>query len=156
LAQPLLDERALLALPTKWRRAPNPIDLKVLAKEDWIVGSRGADDVLLAERACAVAGFAPRITHTVDDYDLMLQMVAAGLGIGFAPELVLQGASARAVVLRRPAGAPLYRRIYALTRVGLTGSPLVKALLSELPRSSHQSPSASISGTSRKPAGVSS
>lgn len=156
LAHPLLEERVLLALPAEWRRARNPIDLKLLANEDWIVGSRGADDVLLAERACATAGFAPRMTHTVDDYDLMLQMVAAGLGIGFAPELVLQGPAAKAVVLRKAAGAPLYRSIYALTRVGLAGSPLVKTLLSELPRSSHQSPSASTSGSSRKPAGVNS
>jgi DNA-binding transcriptional LysR family regulator len=156
LAQPLLEEPVLLALPAKWRSARNPLDLKLLKNEDWIVGSRGADDVLLAERACAIAGFAPRMTHTVDDYDLMLQMVAAGLGIGFAPELVLQGASAKAVTLRKTAGAPLHRSIYALTRNGLAGSPLVTALLSELLRSSHQSPSASMSGTNRKPAGVSS
>ena len=150
----LLQERILLALPPKWRRARNPVDLRQFADEDWIVGSRGGDDLQLAERACALAGFAPRVTHMVDDYELMLQVVAAGLGIGFAPELGLTAPAAKAVVLRKAAGAPLYRSIYALTRVGLAGSPLVKALLSELPRSSHQSPSASISGTSRSPAGV--
>jgi DNA-binding transcriptional LysR family regulator len=155
LALPLLEEAVLLALPAKWRRARNPLDLRLLKNEDWIVGSRGSDDVQLAERACAVAGFAPRMTHTVDDYELMLQMVAAGLGIGFAPKLALQGARAKTVVLRRATGAPLYRRIYALTRAGLAGSALVKAVLSELPRVSHQSPSASISGTRRRPASVS-
>jgi DNA-binding transcriptional LysR family regulator len=50
----------------------------------------------LAERACAVAGFAPRLTHTVDDYDLLLRMVAAGLGVGFVPELALRLPSADA------------------------------------------------------------
>jgi DNA-binding transcriptional LysR family regulator len=132
LAQPLLEERVLLALPAKWRRERNPIDLKRLGAEDWIVGSRGADDLHLAERACAVAGFAPRITHTVDDYDLMLQMVAANLGIGFVPELALQAPSAKTVVLRTAAGVPLHRRIYALTRGTLAGSRLLQALLSEL------------------------
>ena len=153
MAVPLLQERILLALPKPgcWR---NPIDLRQLAGEDWIVGSRGPDDLQLAERACAPAGFVPRVTHMVDDYELMLQMVAAGLGIGFVPELGLNYPSARNVVLRQAAGAALHRRIYALTRAGSADSPLVKALLSELPRSSHQSPSASMSGTSRKPTAV--
>ena len=132
LAHPLLEERVLLALPASWRRAGNPVELKRLATEDWIVGSRGTDDLQLAERACGVVGFAPRITHTVDDYDLMLQMVAAGLGIGFVPELGLQFPSAKKVVLRKAAGMPLHRRVYGLTRGALAGSPLVKALLSEL------------------------
>ncbi|HVO03799.1 MAG TPA: LysR family transcriptional regulator [Candidatus Cybelea sp.] len=131
---PLLQERVLLALPARWRRAPDPIPLKGLAGEDWIVGSRGADDLALAERACAVAGFAPRIAHTVDDYDLVLQMVAAGLGIGFVPELGLNFPSAKRVVLRHAAGHPLHRRIYALTRDSRAGSPLVQALIKELVR----------------------
>jgi DNA-binding transcriptional LysR family regulator len=132
IAEPLLEERVLLALPPKWRRERDPVSLKRLADEDWIVGSRGADDLTLAERACAAAGFAPRITHTVDDYDLVLQMVAAGLGIGFVPELGLKAPSAKGVVLRSATGAPLHRRIYALTRSALAGAPLVQALLSEL------------------------
>jgi len=132
VAQPLLEERVLLVLPAKWRRERDPISLKRLADEDWIVGSRGADDLQLAERACAVAGFAPRITHTVDDYDLVLQMVAAGFGIGFVPELGLQFPSAKTVALRIPGGTPLRRRIYALTRNASAASTLVKALMSEL------------------------
>jgi len=153
---PLMEERVLLALPPAWKKTRDPIPLKRLADDDWIVGARGRDDLALAERACATAGFAPRITHTVDDYDLVLQMVAAGLGIGFVPELGLRSPSAKSVVLRKAAGAPLYRRIYALTRSGVANSALVRAVLSELPRVSHQSPSASISGTRRRPAPVSS
>lgn len=152
---PLLQESILLALP-KERRWRSSVELGALKDEDWIVGSRGPDDLQLAERACAAAGFAPRVTHMVDDYELVLQMVAAGLGIGFVPELGLHYPSARRVTLRKVVGPPLHRRIYALTRSGLADSPLVKAVLSELPRASHQSPSASISGTSRKPAAVNS
>jgi DNA-binding transcriptional LysR family regulator len=132
VAVPLLEERIRLALPSDWRDTRNPIQLKRLAAEDWIVGSRGSDDLQLAERACAAAGFAPRIAHTVDDYDLMLQMVGAGLGIGFVPELGLKFPSVRHVALRDAAGLPLHRRIYALTRNTLTGSPLVRVLLAEL------------------------
>src|SRR5882762_5149075 len=131
-SQPLMEEPVLLALPKSWRAERDPIDLQRLAQEDWIVGSRQTDDRLLAERACAVAGFAPRITHTVDDYDLLLRMVSAGLGVGFVPELGLRFPSAEAVAVRTPAGAPLSRRVHALARGTLTASPLARALLSEL------------------------
>lgn len=134
VAEQSMEEPMLLALPRKWRRERDPIPLDRLAREDWIVGSREPEDRRLAERACAVAGFTPRITHTIDDYDLLLRMVAAGLGVGFVPELALQAASAKAVVIRRPGGAPLSRRIQLLTRRALAASPLVRALLSELPR----------------------
>ncbi len=52
----------------------------------------------------------------MDDYDLLLRMVAAGFGVGFIPELGLQFPSAKAVVVRRAAGVPLRRHIDALTR----------------------------------------
>jgi DNA-binding transcriptional LysR family regulator len=133
LSTPLIDEPVILAMPQRWRRERQPIALKRLAKEDWIIGSRQTDDRELAERACALAGFAPRMTHTIDDYDLMLRMVAAGLGVGFVPELALSFSDTKAVVLRTPGGIPpLRRRIHALTRSTLAASPMVRALLSAL------------------------
>jgi DNA-binding transcriptional LysR family regulator len=132
VSRQLMEEPVLLALPEQWRAEPDPIPLERLAEENWIVGSRQTDDRLLAERACAVAGFAPRITHTVDDYDLLLRMVSAGLGVGFVPELGFRFPSADAVVVRTPGGAPLGRRVHALTRGALSESPLVRAMLSEL------------------------
>lgn len=131
-SQLLLEEPVLLALPASWRAERGPIALERLARENWIVGSRQTDDHLLAQRACAAAGFAPRIAHTVDDYDLLLRMVSAGLGIGFAPELGLRFPSADTIVTRKPGGLPLSRRVHALTRKTLAASPLVRALLSEL------------------------
>lgn len=132
VSHPLIDEPVLLALPKAWRRAREPIALKRLAQEGWIAGSRQSDDRQLAERACAAAGFAPRITHTVDDYDLVLRMVAAGLGVGFVPELALSFSGAKGVVVRTPGGPPLRRRIHAVTRNALAASPMVRALLPEL------------------------
>jgi len=127
-----MEERVLLALPRKWRDERDPIGLQRLARENWIVGSRQPDDRRLAERACAVAGFEPRITHTVDDYDLELRMISAGLGVGFVPELGLQFPSAETVEVRTAYGPPLSRCVHALTRTALAGSPMVRAVLSEL------------------------
>ena len=75
------------------------------------------------------------MTHTIDDYDLMLRMVAAGLGVGFVPELALSFSDTKAVALRIPVGVPpLRRHIHALTRSAIAASPMVRALLSELAR----------------------
>ncbi|HET9427974.1 MAG TPA: LysR substrate-binding domain-containing protein, partial [Allosphingosinicella sp.] len=63
LVQPLMEEPILVALPERWRTAADPIDLQQLDGQDWIVGSQQADDRQLVERVCAVAGFAPRVTH---------------------------------------------------------------------------------------------
>jgi len=131
-AQPLLEEPVLLALPSSWRDRGGAVDLRRLARQDWIVGSRQSDDGLLAERACAAAGFVPRIAHTIDDYDLMLRMVAAGFGIGFVPRLALRVAGAEAIVARAVRGAPPTRRIQAWTREALADSPLVRVVLAEL------------------------
>jgi DNA-binding transcriptional LysR family regulator len=134
ISQRLMEERVLLALPASWRGERDPVNLQRLAQESWIVGSRQSDDRWLAERACAVAGFAPRITHTINDYDLLLRMVSAGLGVGFVPELGLRFPSASTVTIRAAEGPSLHRRIHALTRSALTGSPMVRAVLSELAR----------------------
>jgi DNA-binding transcriptional LysR family regulator len=61
-------------------------------------------------------------------------MVAAGLGVGFVPELALSFSRTKGVVVRTAAGPPLRRRVHALTRSTLAASPMVRALLSELPR----------------------
>ncbi|HKE15751.1 MAG TPA: LysR substrate-binding domain-containing protein [Kofleriaceae bacterium] len=132
VSQQLMEEPVLLALPARWQRTRDPFGMKRLEHEEWIVGSRQPDDRQLAERACALAGFAPRITHTADDYDLLLRMVSAGLGVAFVPALALRPSSARAVVVRTPGGAPLRRRVQALTRRALVAAPLVRAMLSEL------------------------
>jgi DNA-binding transcriptional LysR family regulator len=137
VSYPLLEEPVFLALPEspRWQAGPQaePIPLAQVAEADWIVGSRQSDDRRLAERACALAGYVPRMTHQADDYDLVLGMVAAGLGIGFVPESALQLPGARGVIARVPGGAPLRRRIEAVTRRALASSPMVRALLAELP-----------------------
>jgi len=128
---PILEEPVLLALPAD-RPGAGPVELHDLAEADWIVGSRQSDDHRLAERACALAGFSPRIVHTIDDYDLMLRMVAAGLGVGFAPEMAFTFSAAEGVVGRPVADLALTRRIQAVTRPTLANTARVKALVAAL------------------------
>jgi DNA-binding transcriptional LysR family regulator len=72
----------------------------------------------------------------VDDYDLVLRMVSAGLGVGFVPELGLEFSGADAVTIRTAGGPSLSRCVHAVTRSTLTGSPTVRAVLSELAKAS--------------------
>jgi DNA-binding transcriptional LysR family regulator len=128
------EEPVRLALPLAWADAPDPLDLSTLAGEGWIVGSLQVDDHELAQRACALAGFAPRLTHGINDYELQLEMIAAGLGVGLVPALGLRLSAAAKVAIRTPAGPPIRRQIEAVTRGALANSPRVRALLAELPR----------------------
>jgi DNA-binding transcriptional LysR family regulator len=130
----LLEEPVHVAMPASMAKSTSTIALGRLEHEDWIVGSRQSDDHRLAERACAAAGFAPRITHTIDDYDLLLRMVAGGFGVGFVPELGVRSAATKGIAIRTPRGMPLTRRVHAVTRRALAASPLVAALLAELAR----------------------
>ncbi|GLQ99076.1 LysR family transcriptional regulator [Dyella mobilis] len=128
----LADEPVVLALPKCWQTKPGPLDLKSLADKEWIVGSRQTDDLVLAERACAAAGFAPKMAHTVDDYDLLLRMVAAGLGVGFVPTLGLRFSNTKAVTIHTVRGMPLRRHIYAVLRTAVATSPVLQVVMSEL------------------------
>lgn len=132
VSKQLLDEPVLLALGKEWRREAGPIDLRRLEGEKWIVGSRQLDDHELALRACALAGFVPRITHRIDDYNLLLHMVAAGLGIGFVPQMALGTANTKDIVRREAAGPPLHRRISAVIRHTSANMPTIRAVLSAL------------------------
>ena len=128
----LLDEPMLLALPMRLRRLPKIVDLSELADCDWIGGSRGPGGYNLTSRACALAGFAPRITHSIDDYDLLLRMVAADLGVSFAPAMALRSYPHRDVAVRTPAGPELRRSISLIARPAVASSPGMAALLAQL------------------------
>ncbi|RUL79970.1 LysR family transcriptional regulator [Dyella choica] len=134
IVEELFREPVLLAFPHSKARKRSTIDLGAFAQDDWIVGSRQLDDRLLAERACAAAGFVPRIVHAVDDYDLVLKMVEAGLGVGFVPRLALDRSSKVNVGIGTPKDHALVRIVQAVTRPGIAASPAIRLLLAELAR----------------------
>jgi DNA-binding transcriptional LysR family regulator len=112
----LMDDVLYAALPVghplATRRA---IALTDLVHEDWmLVGLQGtcaASNVVL--RACAQAGFEPRVAYTSDDYFAIQGLVASGMGVALVPGLAL--ASTREDVAVRPLrGRPPYRRIGAV------------------------------------------
>lgn len=130
----LLDEPILLALPACREGLPAVVDLSELADCEWIGGSRGTGGYELTGRACALAGFAPRITHCVDDYELLLRMVSAGLGVSFVPAVALDLYPDTGVIVRVAAGPALQRRIDIVTRPAIASAPVFASFVAELQR----------------------
>ena len=125
----LMDEPVLLALPPRFATLPATVDLAALATCAWIGGARESEGRTLTSRACALAGFAPRVTHAIDDYELLLGAVAADLGISFVPRVALDLHPNAAVVVRTPAGPPLRRTTSLVARPAIASSPAFGAFL---------------------------
>jgi molybdate transport repressor ModE-like protein len=99
---PLADEPVALVVgadhPAVRRRR---LALRDLADEPWIVGcSRCRAHTLLL---CAEAGFEPRVRHVSDDYVVVQNLVAVGLGVTLLPRSALEAYQHPAVTVREHA-----------------------------------------------------
>jgi DNA-binding transcriptional LysR family regulator len=131
----LLEDPLVVALPANHPLASaREIDLLAISKEPWILGGHlgPCGESVLA--ACSAAGFTPDVVHSVDDWSAGLRLIAAGCGVGLAPELALASGPPPGVVIRPPAGT-LHpsRHLYVAARAGAERSPnllpVVEALL---------------------------
>jgi DNA-binding transcriptional LysR family regulator len=119
--EPLFDETVHLA-------ALDPGALADRQGAGWIAGTPHTLCHALTVRACAAAGFTPRIRHHADDFGTVLALVAAGQGVAFVPDL---GALAPppAVVLTP---LPIRRRTRLAYRRGNGAHPAIAAARSAL------------------------
>ena len=85
----LLDEPVHLVTPAREAEA-DPPDLTQYARHRWIAGCDRCRAHLLAQ--CTLAGFAPKIAFTTDDYVAVQALVAADLGVSLLPSLCLRAA----------------------------------------------------------------
>ena len=81
----------------------------------WITNSRAPDDDALIAHVGARYGAVPQVVHRIDSLDLLVRVVAAGLGVALIAEDGPQPDGVRYLVLDGAAGS---RRGYALTRPG--------------------------------------
>ena len=112
----LMDEAFDVALPQGHRLADAPtIQLLDLASESWIFATMGmCQEIPLA--ACAAAGFTPRATHAIGDWEATFAAVALGMGISLVPRLA-RPAPRTGVVVRTLEHAPR-RHVFAAVRPG--------------------------------------
>lgn len=112
-----------VVLPPGHRLTGRPtIDVRDLAEDDWVAPALGNPCRDVVVLACEHAGFAPRITHTSDDFAAEAALVAAGAGVALIPRTAARGGGVLV------AGEPPTRRVFAAVRRGREDHPLVSAV----------------------------
>jgi DNA-binding transcriptional LysR family regulator len=111
----LLEEPVHVVLPRDHPAARRrAVRLAELCDDAWITSTPASSCHPFAVRACEAAGFRPRVAFRIDDYQAMQELVAAGVGVAFVPDM----AATRhpEVVVRRVAFRPPRRRVHVATR----------------------------------------
>lgn len=131
----LMAEPLRLALPETHRLADaTEVDLHDLAEDAWICTRQDTAGARSLVRLAAAAGFVPRITFRSNDYSVIRDLVARGLGVAVLPGLAIPD---QAVRVCRIAGWQPYRRVKALYRKQNT-NPLLPIALECLAKSCAQ------------------
>ena len=128
---PLVTESLLAAVPTGVRLPRGRLRLDVLRDQPWIAPRSDTALRAILERACGLAGFAPQVDYTSDDYTVILALVAAGLGVSLVPPLAAETVSAT-LRLRPVADPTLSRRVSVAARAGSTRTPRIAVLIRNL------------------------
>ncbi|MCF3101146.1 LysR family transcriptional regulator [Streptomyces roseoverticillatus] len=127
---PLMQEIFDVALPLGHRlEEAASLTLADLADEAWIFATAGmCQEIPLA--ACAAAGFTPRATHAIGDWEATFAAVRHGMGISLVPRLA-RSAARSGVVVKTFDDAPC-RQVFAAVRAGDGSQPQVAAVVEAL------------------------
>jgi DNA-binding transcriptional LysR family regulator len=111
----LLLDPMYLALPTAHPLAARrTLRLEDLSEQAWVQTSRASPCALHVVRSCRAAGFEPHVAFESDDYQTVLGLVAAGVGVALIPELALGPGPTRAdVIVRALSPHPPVREVIA-------------------------------------------
>lgn len=131
---PLAVDRMAVAVPdTLAWLGPGPVPLADLAGEQWIVPGPSLCRTALDE-ACRRAGFSPDVVSETNDYQAMIGLVAAGVGIAVVPRLAAAFTRDRAVRLLPLTGTRLERPMNVIDRAGGARTPAMECLQQILAR----------------------
>jgi DNA-binding transcriptional LysR family regulator len=129
---PLLRDEFQALLPEDHRLASAEcVGLADLRDDPWIGNLPGSPCHFVTMAACAAAGFSPRVRHQIDDWAIIVELVAAGLGVGLIPTLARPPARA-GIAIRPLSGPPAARNIFAATRRGTEEAPTVATVLAAM------------------------
>lgn len=125
----LVSDPMFVAMPADHPLArKRTIRLADFADDSWIASDRDCECNRLINRACAVAGFEPRIAFETDDYTAMQGFVAAGVGVSLIAELGLTSIRDDIVVRSLGRETPI-REVYAATLADSHRTPATLAML---------------------------
>lgn len=125
----LLSDPMFVAMPADHALVrKRTLRLADLADDPWIGSVGDCECNRLVNRACAVAGFEPRIAFQTDDYTAMQGFVAAGVGVCLIAELGLTSVRDDIVIRSLGRDTPV-RQVYAATALDSHRTPATQAML---------------------------
>ena len=137
----LLDDPVVLAIPahgtvpltadgTGPLAADGPVPLATLAGRPFLAPRQSTSCAEMIQRACARAGFVPRVVARASDFQVLLSLVGAGAGVTLVPALAARLLPPQ-VRLLWPA-EPVTRQIFTVSRRGGDRKPAVRVVLDAL------------------------
>jgi DNA-binding transcriptional LysR family regulator len=133
----LARDPVLLAVPAS-SPLTGPVDLSGLASQPFLAPRASTSCAEMIERACARAGFVPRVVARATDFAVLLSLVAAGAGLTLVPELAARRLPAGVRLL--PPATPVTRQIFTVSRRGGDRKPAVRVVLDALTESAQNLP----------------
>jgi DNA-binding transcriptional LysR family regulator len=137
----LLSDPVLVAVPEAHPLAASDgsVPLTALAGLPFLAPRDTTSCAEMIQRACARAGFVPRVVARASDFAVLLSLVAAGAGVTLVPALGtrlppgahLLGAHLPGVRLLRPAD-PVTRQVFTVSRRAADRKPAVRVVLDAL------------------------
>ena len=134
---PLFERRELLDDPVGCRRpgghplADEPaIPLSGLAGQPFLAPREATSCAEMIQRACARAGFVPRVVARATDFAVLLSLVAADAGVTLVPGLAARRLPPRVRLV--PPAEPVTRRVFTVSRRGGDRKPAVRVVLDAL------------------------
>jgi DNA-binding transcriptional LysR family regulator len=107
-----------------------PVPLAALSGQPFLAPREATSCAEMIQRACARAGFVPRVVARATDFQVLLSLVAAGAGVTLVP-----GLAARRLppgVRLVPPAEPVTRRVFTVSRRGGDRKPAVRVVLDAL------------------------
>jgi len=125
----LLDDPVVLAIPADYP-ADGPVPLAELAGQPFLAPRQATSCAEMIQRACARAGFVPRVVARASDFQVLLSLVAVGAGVTLVPGLAARWLPPRVRLV--PPADPVTRRVFTVSRRGGDRKPAVRVVLDAL------------------------
>jgi DNA-binding transcriptional LysR family regulator len=126
----IMNDPVDLAVPADHPLAGRPsVELTELSAEPWITWPHGAICHEWLTQTLRQHGLTPEVTHTAEEHQTQLAMVAAGLGIAVMPRLGRGSIEGVSIVTLKPAFS---RQIYAIFRTLASERPAIAVTVSAI------------------------
>jgi DNA-binding transcriptional LysR family regulator len=129
----LLDDPVVLAIPADSALSLaglDPVPLATLAGQPFLAPRQATSCAEMIQRACARAGFVPRVVARASDFQVLLSLVAAGAGVTLVPRLASRWLPPGVRLV--PPAEPVTRRVFTVSRRGGDRKPAVRVVLDAL------------------------